>query len=172
MPELVYFHTQDSVEAHTTALYLSLLTKLKSLLPFAQFSHVGSTSVPGALTKGDLDIAACVDANRFAASVTLMDSQYARHTNSFSDHEYQPYILTSANQDVGIQLFIAGSEYETKFIAWRNRLIDDPALLVQYNLLKEKYHGKSMTHYRSAKATFIEANLDHLPSTTSSARDR
>ena len=49
------------------------------VLPDAEVEHVGATAVPGALTKGDLDVLVRVPASRFAQSVAALGDLYAVH---------------------------------------------------------------------------------------------
>jgi GrpB-like predicted nucleotidyltransferase (UPF0157 family) len=46
--------------------------RVLELLPEVQVVHVGATSIPGALTKGDVDLLVRVDAARFAAAVAAL----------------------------------------------------------------------------------------------------
>ena len=48
-------------------------------LPAAEIEHVGSTSIPGALTKGDLDLLVRVDVVGFDPAVTALRAMYAVH---------------------------------------------------------------------------------------------
>ena len=108
-----------------------------ALLPDAEVEHVGSTAVPGALTKGDVDLLAHVVADAFPTAVDLLADHYAVH---------QPQNWTSSlasfkdaggtEPPVGIQLVVGGCADDALFGPFRDPLINEPALLAQYNALK------------------------------------
>jgi GrpB-like predicted nucleotidyltransferase (UPF0157 family) len=133
------------------------------LLPNAEVEHVGATSVPGALTKGDLDVLVRVPENEFSQSVAVLRSAYAVHQPrnwtrtlaSFSDP-------TSSTPPVGVQLVVAASESDALFGPFRDALIADPALLAEYNALKLRLDGESYELYTSTKGAFVEAVLQKL----------
>jgi GrpB-like predicted nucleotidyltransferase (UPF0157 family) len=53
--EKVHFHSDDEMFRKADRLFRETRAKLLKLLPGADVEHVGSTAVPGVLTKGDLD---------------------------------------------------------------------------------------------------------------------
>jgi uncharacterized protein len=44
------------------------------MVPEAEIEHIGATSVPGALTKGDVDLLVSVPAERFGAAVAALEA--------------------------------------------------------------------------------------------------
>ena len=79
------------------------------LVPGADVEHVGATAVPGALTKGDVDIAVRVGKPQFSAAVDALSSRYAIH----QPHNWTPTLASFTEPDpgelpVGIQLVVAG----------------------------------------------------------------
>jgi GrpB-like predicted nucleotidyltransferase (UPF0157 family) len=50
-----------------------------ALLPDADVEHVGATAVPGALTKGDVDVLVRVDEAEFPTAVDVLSHRYAIH---------------------------------------------------------------------------------------------
>lgn len=127
---------------------------LAPLLPGAEIREVGSTAVPGAIGKGDIDLLVRTPPERFEATRTLLDGLVPRNPNQLSNAIYQGYTVPSP-LDIAIQLTVAGGPYDD-FVAFLDDLIADPALLAAYNQLKREWHGHSMDEYREAKAAFIE----------------
>lgn len=140
------------------------------LVPGADVEHVGSTAVPGALTKGDLDLVVRVDEATFATAIGLLSTHYAVHQPknwtqtlaSFRDP-------TSRRPEVGIQLVVTGSRDDRLFGPFRDALIDDPTLLAEYNELKRSLDGTAYEHYTERKAEFVERVLREIDDPTGQA---
>ncbi len=127
------------------------------LLPEAEVEHVGATSVPGALTKGDLDVLVRVHAGEFAHAVAVLGNAYTIH----QPHNWTPTLASfndpaSGAPPVGVQLVVAGSASDALFGPFRDALIADPALLAEYNALKLRLDGESYERYTTMKGAFVE----------------
>jgi GrpB-like predicted nucleotidyltransferase (UPF0157 family) len=133
------------------------------LLPDAEVEHVGATSVPGALTKGDLDVLVRVHASEFARAVAVLRNAYAIH----QPHNWTPTLASfhdpaSSAPPVGVQLVVARSASDALFGPFRDALIADPALLAEYNELKLRLDGESYERYTTTKGAFVEDVLQKL----------
>ena len=133
------------------------------LVPGAEVEHVGATAVPGALTKGDVDIAVRVGKPQFSAAVDALSSRYAIH----QPHNWTPTLASFTEPDpgelpVGIQLVVAGSDADQFFGPFRDALINSHALLTEYNELKLRLDGLEYERYTEAKAQFVERVLREL----------
>jgi GrpB-like predicted nucleotidyltransferase (UPF0157 family) len=132
--------------------------QIETALPDADVEHIGSTAVPGALTKGDLDLLVRVAGDRFSDAVAALGAIYAVHqgenwTTRFASFKQVP----EGGVPVGVQLVVAGGTDDRLFTEWRDRLSADPALLERYNDLKSSHAGDDPDTYIEAKASFIEA---------------
>jgi len=131
-------------------------SRILRLLPHAQIEHVGATSIPGALTKGDLDVLVRVGSHDFDAAVQRLRGLYAIHQPanwtatlaSFVDRE-------AADPPVGVQLVVAGSPDDRMFGTFRDAMIRAPQLLVEYNALKLRHDGDDYERYTDAKGRFV-----------------
>jgi GrpB-like predicted nucleotidyltransferase (UPF0157 family) len=126
------------------------------LLPDAEVEHVGSTAIPGALTKGDVDVLVRVTIHDFDDAVSQLRSMYAVH----QPHNWTPTLASFADRDaddppVGVQLVVAGSADDRLFGPFREALIRDPALLAAYNALKRSHDGDHYQHYTDVKGEFV-----------------
>ncbi len=133
------------------------------LLPEAEVEHVGSTAVPGALTKGDLDLVVRVDQAAFPTAIGMLSSHYAVH----QPRNWTPTLASfkdpsSSQPEVGIQLVVAGSAGDRLFGPFRDALIRDPALLAEYNALKRGLDGADYEAYTERKGEFVERVLREL----------
>jgi GrpB-like predicted nucleotidyltransferase (UPF0157 family) len=137
--------------------------EIRRLLPYAQVEHVGSTSVPGALTKGDVDLLVRVDPERFGDTVERLRERYAVHQPENWTATYASFVHPSERRPpVGVQLVVAGSPEESLFIPFREALIADRELLSRYNELKARHDGESYERYTSLKGRFVEDVLAAL----------
>lgn len=126
-------------------------------LPAAEIEHVGSTSIPGALTKGDLDLLVRVDAGGFPPAVTALRAMYAIHQPENWTPSYASFIDPAASEPpVGVQLVVGGSPDDDLFEPFRRAMIADSYLLAAYNDLKRRHDGSDYDAYTDAKAAFIE----------------
>jgi GrpB-like predicted nucleotidyltransferase (UPF0157 family) len=130
------------------------------LVPGAEVEHVGATAVPGALTKGDVDVLVRVGEPEFPAAVEALSHRYAIH----QAHNWTPALASFADPDaadppVGIQLVVRGSEPDRFFGPFRDALIGSDALLAEYNELKLRLDGLEYERYTELKGQFIERVL-------------
>lgn len=125
-----------------------------SLPAGADIQHVGATSIPGALTKGDLDIAVRVAATDFAAAQAVLDTRHVQNLQSVRDGAFAAYEADGFPMPVGVQLVVRGSRLDV-FERFRDALMSDPSRLTRYNALKQRFDGRPMSHNRAAKAAFI-----------------
>lgn len=103
--------------------------ELLALLPAARVEHIGSTSVPGSLTKGDLDLCVLVEPEAFEpASQTLADAYEIHQPENWTEGFASFTAAPEDGIDTGIQLVVAGDPEERWFIGWRDRLRADPSL--------------------------------------------
>lgn len=100
--------------------------------PDAAVEHVGSTAIPGAWTKGDVDLLVRVQAGRFDAAVLSLQGLYAIHQPSNWTATLASFRAVGAcGLPVGVQLVVAGSADDALFGPFRDALIANPALLAE-----------------------------------------
>lgn len=158
MPEKVYFSDSSVTFEAADQLFAEIADKIIAVLPRADIEHVGSTAVPGCLTKGDLDILVRVAQEEFEHADRTLANMFDRNDGSDRTETFSAFLDSTTSPDLGVQLAIRGSKYDF-FIEWKNRLRSDEELLTRFNSLKADFHGKSMSDYREAKDQFI---LSHI----------
>jgi GrpB-like predicted nucleotidyltransferase (UPF0157 family) len=132
-----------------------LSAKLNSLQPDAAWHHIGSTAIPGALTKGDVDVLLRVSPERFQDIVTALRRHFTIKQASNWTSEFASFGDDSAYAlPVGIQVVVEGSHLDF-FLLLRDYLISNPDALRQYNLLKIAHADRGEQDYREAKDGFL-----------------
>ena len=145
------------IAAPVAAAFASHRARIAGALPDAEVQHVGATSIPGALTKGDLDLLVRVPAARFDDAVTTLRGLYAVHQPENWTSTYASFLdAGSHDPPVGVQVAVAGSPDDALFAPFRDALIADPELLARYNALKLSLDGAEYEDYTDAKRVFIE----------------
>lgn len=149
--KLMHFVSSDSMWELSHDAFEKEKKSLLELLPDADIQHVGSTSIPGAITKGDLDIQVRISKEGFAEAIEKLRRRYTdSHPEIWRDGfaSFQNY----ANPDIpiGVQLTIRDTAYDDFYIM-RDEFINNPQLLQQYNSFKKDFEGKPEPDYKMAK---------------------
>jgi GrpB-like predicted nucleotidyltransferase (UPF0157 family) len=160
------FALSEVATAQAQLAFATLAAQLFALLPHAEVEHVGATAVPGCVSKGDLDVVVRVARPQFGASVSVLDGVLRRSERNASTDEYMEYDAASEGVVASVQLVVAGSDLDDRFRRVKAILLADRAALADYNALKMRCDGGSMSAYRQAKAELIDAMLaaDEAPS--------
>ena len=154
----VEFVDESTIRAIVLSVFEDLRTTLEELLPGARIEHVGATAVPGAVTKGDLDICVLVERNAFDGADRVLAEHYARNIGSDHTGSLSSFVVSSKPVPVGVQLVVREGE-EDFFVRWRDLLPRSPEVLKNYNQIKRRWHGLAHGGYRVAKSEFIETTL-------------
>ena len=133
---------------------------LQRFLPMARIEHVGSSSVPGALSKGDLDVCVSVPAIDFEETLEKLQA-FGYTVKGDTLRTEQLCMLEAPRKDISlaIQLIEKDSEFEF-FHKFRDALLANPKLVDRYNELKLQFAVQGPQTYRDEKAKFIRSVLD------------
>jgi GrpB-like predicted nucleotidyltransferase (UPF0157 family) len=133
----------------------SLTQRLSAILPDAELYHVGGTAVPGAITKGDIDVALRVPAARFATAVGILGMHFAIKQRENWTPEFASFgDDVSYELPVGIQVAIRDSVADS-LLYLRDYLIANRQALAEYNSLKLAHAKSGQTAYWQAKHEFF-----------------
>ncbi|AVT76943.1 hypothetical protein RPPS3_28800 [Rhodopseudomonas palustris] len=158
MPLPDRFHIAADPEyarAAAERLFAAVQQQLVAVLPkTCELLHIGATSVPGCLTKGDLDIVVRVERKDFQATEAALAARYARNSGSVRTNEFAAFEDDASTPHLGIQLTVKGGAFDV-FHRFADALRADPALVRRYNELKLAYDGQPMDRYRGAKDAFV-----------------
>jgi len=135
------------------------LARLHAALPGVETHHVGATAIPGAVTKGDVDLVVRITSAQFPLVVpslgTLFDKKQAENrTDEFAslgdDGGCEP--------PLGIQVVVRGSELDI-FLYLRDYLRAHDDAREEYDRIKIEHAGDMAGGYWNAKNAFLERIL-------------
>jgi len=130
--------------------------RIARLLPRADVQHIGSTAIPGSLTKGDLDLLVRVGQDEFAAASRALSEIYEAHQPEEWQDDFASFALPPESEiAVGVQLVVEAGESDRLFLGFRDLLRSRADLRDAYNELKDAHRDEGMDPYREAKARFI-----------------
>ncbi|MGG1218831.1 GrpB family protein [Priestia endophytica] len=154
MEEKVYFQAEHVFREAAETLFLEEKAKLQLLLPHAEIHHIGSTAIPGSLTKGDVDIQVIVNQEHFNSSREVLVKHYDVNSGSVSSNTFISFKDDDRDPPLGIQLTVRNSSLD---IFWKitSVLRENENLRQQYDQIKQEFNGRSMEEYREAKARFL-----------------
>jgi GrpB-like predicted nucleotidyltransferase (UPF0157 family) len=157
--DTVTFLPEEHVRARVQSRFVQLRGELQAMVPGAQIEHVGSTAIPGSLTKGDLDIQVRVLAAQYAAAKERLCQLFDINAGGFSAHDAISFEDHSHVPHVGIHLTVVGGSADLQW-RFRDLLLASEPLRQKYDDLKRRFEGKSMERYRDAKAEFVDRVLN------------
>ena len=149
----------SDIQSQINETFLWLESSIKVLLPDATIEHVGSSAIPGALTKGDVDVMVQVEAAQFASARSALDSRFSYNPEMPPEDEFVSYSGEYQGMDFGIQL-VSGNDDQFGFLRWREALKADSELLTKYNRAKQSRADSDMEAYRAAKSALILSFLE------------
>lgn len=157
--EKVCFFKEEDNRDEVEKLFNSQKDLILKLIPEADVQHVGSTAVPGSLTKGDLDIQVRVSLESFESASLALTQLYQINHGSDRNESFIAFKKDFIQISLGVQLSVINSPYD---IFWKIRdfFLKHKDWNDDYNLLKESFEGKSMIEYRKAKSAFLEKMMD------------
>jgi GrpB-like predicted nucleotidyltransferase (UPF0157 family) len=153
---MIRLRLASGIAADVNRTYRRTSRRVRRLVPFARVHHIGSTMIPTALTKGDLDLLVRVRSrDDFVKARAILRRHFRRNKPSTSNAYFTSFLLgTHGGLDVGMQLTIQGSKTDT-FLRFNRLLRGDPRLVSEYNRVKRAWSGGRQPAYRRAKAEFI-----------------
>ncbi|WP_434568151.1 GrpB family protein [Vibrio chagasii] len=153
------FYPAEQYQAACHEMFERYESYIKKLLPTARVEHVGASSIPLAVSKGDLDIFVGVEFNELEDAVERLTTLGFKEKLDTLRTPELCMLESISSEDVALQVVANGSEFGC-FLTFRDKLRAAPALVKQYNALKMSCEGWPQGEYREKKATFIEYVLE------------
>jgi GrpB-like predicted nucleotidyltransferase (UPF0157 family) len=143
----------DTIRSQADRIHQQVRSDLAAVDISGDLLLTGASSVPGLLTKGDVDLHLRVPADTFDEVVTALDGRYLRA----SLHSWAPTLavfdVPGHGLPTGLAVTPIDSEHDRRFTrAWR-LLANDAALRAQYNALKQ--NAADLETYEAEKSAFF-----------------
>lgn len=154
------FLKPEKYQQRCAQLFNSYHKAICALLPFAKIEHIGSSAIPNAFSKGDLDVYIEVLPDQFEFAIEQLKTlNFIEKQNTLRTSEL--CMLESLNNDeVAFQVVVTDSIFKF-FLTFRDKLIASPTLVNEYNQLKLESSHLDHDQYRAVKSNFIERVLSH-----------
>ena len=149
------FYPAEQYQAACHEMFERCERHIKKLLPNARVEHVGASSIPLAVSKGDLDIFIGVEFNELEDAVERLTTLGFKEKLDTLRTPELCMLESISSEDVALQVVANGSEFEC-FLAFRDKLRMNRTLVQQYNALKIHCGGWPQDQYREKKSAFIE----------------
>ena len=150
----IELHPVEDLASDIESVLAELGRDLRVVAPGVDVEHIGATSMPDGITKGDVDVNLRVDHDRFDQVVVALSTRFdiAQPQNwtgtfaSFSD--------TRHGFPLGIQVTVIGSD-DDFLVDLRDRLRTDPETRHEYDKIKRANAGAGRDAYWQAKDEFL-----------------
>ena len=103
----------SNYQAQAASVFTSAAHEISGLLLDAQVEHIGASSIPGAVSKDDLDIGVLVAPQAHAVAVeALQAARYAIKADTLRAPELCMLLSPRTDMDIALQVVATGSEFE------------------------------------------------------------
>src|SRR3989442_10436859 len=128
--------------------------ELAVVAPGLVIEHIGGTSMPDGLTKGDVDVNLRVDEDRFDHVVAALSTRFDVAQPENWTATYASFSDTCRGVPVGIQVTVEGSD-DDFLVTLRDLMRDDTELRHQYDAIKRANAPSGRDPYWRAKHDFL-----------------
>ncbi|TCM47763.1 GrpB family protein [Kribbella sp. VKM Ac-2568] len=143
----------DTITTQAARIHQQIQADLTAAAIPGELLWTGASSLPGLLTKGDVDLHLRVPTGTFDEVVAALDVLYPRASLHSWASTLAVFDIPDRELPTGLAVTPVNSEHDHRFThAWR-LLANDPALRAQYNALKQNA-GDPET-YESEKSAFF-----------------
>ena len=155
------FVDSSAIQTEVARAYRSVEIRLRRVLPDAEIEEMGSTAVPGLLTKGDLDVLVRVPAGAtYETALGSLKEELRIHQPENWTDEFASFDAGVVDEvPVGVQLVAAGRESDISFTRFWELLRHDETERRRYSEFKRSQENRDPDVYVTAKGEFIEAVL-------------
>jgi GrpB-like predicted nucleotidyltransferase (UPF0157 family) len=151
----VNLKTLDELKPQVKRVLSQVFAQLEALFPDAELHHIGATAIPGALTKGDVDVLLRVSGTRFPAVVDVLKRHFTikqpgNWTSAFASFGDD----TSFELPLGVQVVVKNAK-EDFLLFLRDYFVSHRDALAEYNRLKTTHAVEGPEGYWKAKDRFL-----------------
>jgi GrpB-like predicted nucleotidyltransferase (UPF0157 family) len=149
----------DELMPQVEATLEEALARVHGVLPDVETHHVGATAIPGAVTKGDVDIVVRVSATQFPVVVHSLGLLFEqKQVENWTDDFASLGDDDGCELPLGIQVVVRGSEFDV-FLYLRDYLRAHVGAHEEYDRIKIEHTRGGADGYWEAKNAFLERVL-------------
>lgn len=155
--DLVCLLPSEEIFEKALLIFLEQEKFLKELFPNVLIEQVGSSAIPGAIGKFDVDIQIRVTSIQFEQVVSGMRQYFVEKYREQIGGNELAIFKGSGEYLIDYMVTVIDSKYDDYYKV-RDFLINNPETLNQYNECKKRYEGKTYAEYKKAKGEFLGGN--------------
>ena len=153
------FLAAEEYQPRVERLFALVASEVRAAVASARIEHIGASAVPGAISKGDLDVFLGIERQDFDHTISVLGTLgYTVKEDTLRTESLCMLETPRYDSPVAIQIVENGSQFEM-FLTFRDALRRDAALLRAYNAMKRSCEGFCEERYRAVKASFVEDAL-------------
>lgn len=96
---LSHFKKSEFFKSSSNKKFIAVKNKITEIAPWAEVKLIGGTAIPGALTKGDVDLLVRVHKNKFLKTKSLLKEMFEENNQEFWNNEFAIFKdITSFNE--------------------------------------------------------------------------
>ncbi len=150
----------DAVLALALAVLEHERARLAGLGVAGELRLSGGSSLPGLLTRGDVDLHLRVPPPAFAATVERLRAVHRPvHPGIWQAGSLATFDVVDAPAPTGLAVTPVGSEHDDRFVRCWERLAADPSARAAYSETKRRTAPLGAEEYERAKSAFFDALL-------------
>jgi len=149
------FRPSSELHERALAIFEAERRRLADLAPGGELVLTGATSLPAALTRGDIDLHLRVPPSDFTTAVEALKQPYRVVHPQIWTESLATFEVPDAPLPTGVAVTPIGSEHDIRFTKSWALLAHAPQLLEAYNDLKRRYEGGDVDAYEAAKSAFF-----------------
>jgi GrpB-like predicted nucleotidyltransferase (UPF0157 family) len=130
---------------------------LTAILPDARIAHMGASAVPGAYSRGNIDVCVAVSSDSFdEAFGVLVEAGFVMRPHGSTTGRLRVLDAPDSALPLALRLIESASRHES-LIGFRDALRGNAELLARYNAVRIAAAPAGTAAYATAKTQFIES---------------
>jgi len=151
----VNLKTVNELKPQVDRVLTQVTVQLGALCPDAELHHIGATAMPGALTKGDVDVLLRVSRARFQVVVDVLKQHFTVKQPANWTPEFASF-GDDASYELPLGVLVVVKDASEDFLLFlRDYFVSHHDALAEYNRLKVTHAAEGPEGYWKAKDRFL-----------------
>ncbi|MEO5646373.1 MAG: GrpB family protein [Candidatus Paceibacterota bacterium] len=152
--EIVEFLSSKKLQEEVKGIFEKEKWIIENNVTVTDIQNVGSTAIPGAIGKYDVDLQIRVSQEQFDEVIFFMKGYAEAKNPAYWTDQFA--LFKDAKDIIDYNVTVIGSRHDV-FHHTRDYLIQYPNVLHEYVQLKLRYQGKTYGEYRDARHSFFQS---------------